>query len=95
VVPVAILSSATFDATTVDLQSVCFGDADTPSERACQEAHKKLYREDVNRDGHVDAVLHFRVKQTGIDKGDTSACLTGRTSQGGPFQGCDAVRVKK
>ena len=92
VTPVAILSSSSFDATTVDPATVCFGDAENPSQRDCTEAHGKGHLGDVDGDGDLDLVLHFDTTATGIDLGDTQACLTGATFDGTPIQGCDAVR---
>ena len=91
VIPVAILSTASFDATTVDPASVCFGDADDASQRDCTEAHGTGHLEDVNGDGRLDLLLHFETQQTGIDPGDTQACLTGKTFTGVDIQGCDSV----
>ncbi len=93
-IPVAILSTATFDATTIDPTSVCFGDAEDTSQRDCTEAHGRGHREDINGDGRADLVLHFETQQTGIDKGDTEACLTGETREGDAIQGCDAIRAR-
>lgn len=95
VVPVAILTSGSFDATTVDPSTVCFGDAEDPSQRDCTEAHARGHPQDADGDGDVDLVLHFETGQTGIDPGDTQACLTGLTFGGAPVQGCDAITVVK
>jgi hypothetical protein len=92
-VPVAILSTDSFDATTVDPASVCFGDAEDPSQRDCTEAHGKGHREDVNGDGRLDLLLHYETQQTGIDTGDTTACLTGKTSTGVDIAGCDSITI--
>lgn len=93
VVPVAILASDTFDAEAVDPNSVCFGDAETASERDCTEEHGRGHVEDVNADGRADLVLHFETSETGLDPGDDSACLTGRTTLGVAVRGCDAIRT--
>jgi hypothetical protein len=94
VIPVAILTSATFDATTVDPSSVCFGDAEDPSQRDCTEAHGRGHIQDVDGDGDLDLVLHYETGQTGIDLGDTQACLTGDTFDGITLpQGCDSIKV--
>ena len=90
-VTVAIITTATFDATTVDPVSVCFGDADTPASRACAEQHGSGHIEDVNSDGQPDVLLHFAVGDTGIDLGDTAACLIARTRDGVGLYGCDAI----
>jgi hypothetical protein len=93
VIPVAILSTATFDATTVDPSTVCFGDAGAPGERACTETHGRGHIEDPNGDGMLDLVLHYETRHVGIDVGDTQACLTGQTFGGQPIEGCDSVVV--
>jgi Integrin beta chain VWA domain len=93
VIPVAILSTPTFDATTVDANTVCFGDAEDPSQRDCTEAHGRGHIEDVNGDFLLDLVLHFETSETGIDLGDTEACLTGETFGGALIEGCDSVRT--
>jgi hypothetical protein len=90
-ITVAILSNSSFDATTVDLDSVCFGDAEAPAERDCTAAHSSL--EDVNSDGRPDLLLLFEIKQTGIDAGDTQACLAGRTLSGLDVEGCDSIKT--
>lgn len=92
VIPVAVLTTETFDATTVDAASVCFGDAEEPSERDCTSAHGG-HLEDVDDDGDIDLLLHFETRETEIDAGDTEACLTGTTKDGVPVEGCDGVRT--
>lgn len=92
-VSVAVLTTGTFDATTVDPSTVCFGDAEAPTERTCQEAHQTAHVLDVDKDGDLDVLLHYDTAGTGIDPGDTSACLIGRTTSGSGIFGCDEVRV--
>jgi uncharacterized delta-60 repeat protein len=89
--PVAILSTSPFDATTTDPTSVCFGDAEAPAQRDCTAAHSSL--EDVNGDGRLDLLLLFETTQTGIDLGDTQACLTGRTLSDLGVEGCDSIKT--
>ncbi len=87
VIPVAILSTDTFDATQVDADTVRFG----PD--GATKVHKKAHLEDVDGDGDTDMVLHFRTQETGIAKGDTEAELTGETFDGTSFEGVDSVRT--
>ena len=84
-VPVAILTTDTFDATTVDPLSVKFGPA------GATESHARGHIQDVDGDGDLDLVLHFLIRETGIALGDTEACLTGETFGGTPIEGCDAI----
>jgi hypothetical protein len=83
VIPVAILTTSAFDATTVDPTTVRFGATGT------QAAPVQSALEDVDGDGHPDLILHFRTQQTGIECGDTSASLTGKTTSGQAIQGAD------
>jgi uncharacterized delta-60 repeat protein len=92
-VVVAVVTSASFDASQVDAASVCFGDADRAAERDCTEVHGRGHLEDTNGDGRSDLVLHFEAAETGIDAGDTTACLTGRTTAGAAIQGCDRIQT--
>jgi hypothetical protein len=84
-IPVAILTTDDFDATTVDAESAVFG----PGE--AEKGHKQAHVEDVDGDGDLDLLLHFRTLDTGIAPGDTEACLMGQTYDGIPLIGCDSV----
>jgi beta-glucanase (GH16 family) len=82
VVPVVILTTDSFDATSVDHTTVRFGDA--------QEAHSNKkgltrHEEDFDGDGDIDLVFHFRVGETGYDCGTTETTLTGTTFDGQPI----------
>ena len=85
VIPVAILTTRDFDASTVDAETVCFGPAGA---WAVQCALK-----DVDNDGDLDMILHFRTQDTGIRAGDTEAELTGKTVDGVDIHGRDSVRT--
>ena len=87
VIPVAILTTGTFDATTVDPLSVKFG----PD--GAVEAHGQGHLEDVDGDGDLDLVLHFKTQATGIQCGDTSASLTGKTFGGQDIIGSDSINT--
>jgi hypothetical protein len=85
VIPVAILTTETFDATTVNAATVRFGETGT------EAAIVRSALEDVDGDGNTDLLLHFNTQDTGIQCGDTSASLTGQTFSGQPIQGSDAI----
>jgi len=85
VVPVAILSTSSFNApSSVDATSVRFGPAGAaPTDGG--------HIEDVNNDGLPDLVFQFPTPLTGIVCGDTSETLTGKTLSGTSIQGSDSV----
>jgi beta-glucanase (GH16 family) len=82
VVPVYLLSTADFDATAVDHTTVRFG--------AAKEVHLnrkgivQRHEEDANKDGLIDLVFHFRVKDIAVDCGDPVP-FNGRTFAGDPI----------
>jgi hypothetical protein len=86
-IPVAILTTDSFDANSIDPSTVRFG-------RTGEEAAPLRSRlEDVDGDRNLDLVLHFATQQTGLQCGDSSARLTGETSSGQPIEGSDSVRT--
>jgi hypothetical protein len=85
VIPVAILTTDVFDATSVDPSSVRFG----PS--GAEDTHNLSHIEDVNSDGRPDLLLHFAIERSGIAAGDAQACLTGQTTSGLKITGCDSI----
>jgi TolB protein len=87
VIPVAIPTTDTFDATTVDETTVLFGATGT------EAAPVHFAFEDVDGDGDTDMILHFNTQDTGIVCGDTSASLTGETFGGPAIQGTDSIRT--
>jgi hypothetical protein len=85
-IAVAILSTDGFDATTVDPTTVTFGPG------GATDMHRRGRVQDVDGDGDLDLVLHFRADETDIPCGVTSASLTGRTYGGLAIAGSDTVR---
>ena len=83
--PVAVISSPTFDASTIDPSTVKFAGAPALSIGGGPE--------DVNHDGRPDMVLLFETAALQLTTEDTQACLAGKTVTGVQFRGCDSVRV--
>ncbi len=86
-IPVAILSTASFDARTVDQLSLTFGSTgDEPSWDACDARAV-----DVNGDGLPDLLCHFSATAAAFQPGDTAGILKGRTIDGMPILSSDTV----
>ncbi len=89
IIPVAILTTESFDATQVAWESVEFGPA------GATEFHEQSHVKDADGDGDADVVLHFRTSDTGMLCTDTEATLTGETFSGDAFTGADSISVVK
>lgn len=92
VIPVAILSTADFDATTVLPETVSLAGSGV----AVRGKGNKLlaHEEDVNGDGLTDLVV--KVETENLDPGtfqDGLATLTGQTSDGVQFEGSDEIII--
>jgi hypothetical protein len=87
VIPVPILTTDTFDATTVDPSTVLLGATGTEA----TPVHAAL--EDVNGDGLTDSILQFNIQDTEIQCKQSFASLTGETFSGQAIQGSDAIQT--
>ena len=85
--PVAVLSTESFNAATIDPATVRFGRTGT------EAAPLKYGLEDVNGDARKDLVCQFEIQDIGLICGDTSAILTAYTLGGVPLKGSDAVSI--
>jgi len=95
VVPVAVLTTNDFDAATIDPDTVKFAGA--------APVHWKLA--DVDEDGDIDMMFHFRTQQLELDQSSTKATLTAQltglmttrsieqASGGATVSGTDKVRI--
>jgi hypothetical protein len=92
VMAVAILTTDDFDATTVDHTTVTFeGAGETHIDK--KTGLPRRHEEDVDGDGDIDLVFHFRLGDTGLDCASTEGTLSGATSGGQSIEGTDAVRM--
>ena len=84
VVPVALLTDESFDATSVDPKTVLFAGANPV----------RWTVEDVDGDGDLDMLFHFRTQTLNLDGKSTKATLAGNIAGSGqPIQGTDTVRI--
>lgn len=86
-IPVAILTTDTFDASTVNPMTVLFGVTGTEA----FPVHSAL--SDVDSDGDKDLILHFRTQDTGITCGVVSSTITGKTFSGQAITGSDSIKT--
>jgi hypothetical protein len=84
-VPVAVLTTDDFDASDVDPVTVEF--AGTSPLRWAME--------DVDGDGDMDLLFHFKTQELDLDESSNEATLTGATFGGQPIQGTDTVNIVK
>ena len=93
---VAILGTATFDVTTVDLSPLA---TDAPKfGGSTPHVPVRTSLVDVNKDGIQDLLLLYNSgpkNPLGFKSGDTQGCITGALTDGTPILGCDLVRIIK
>lgn len=90
---VAILSTSTFDARTINVNSVRFGEEGTENSVAVKKGNRVFEYRDVNGDGRLDLVLTINTSTASLEEGDTLAKLTGSTNAGLAVAGQSSVRV--
>jgi hypothetical protein len=83
VVPVAVLTTDDFDASTVDPDTVLFAGA-MPLRWAV---------EDVDGDGDVDLLFHFKTQELDLDDNSPEATLSGESLDGVQIEGTDTVNI--
>jgi len=83
VVPVAVLTTADFDATTLKPDTVVLAGAEP----------KRWTAEDVDGDGDLDLLFHFRTQELDLTESSTEATLTGQTLDDDDITGTDSVRI--
>ena len=88
-VPVAILSSADFDAMQIDTTKLTFGRSG--DEQSLEKCYPKGV--DVNRDRRRDMVCLFSVKASNFEPNDVVGIVKGSTMTGTRFQGRGLLKV--
>jgi hypothetical protein len=83
--PVAILSTAQFDASTVDPRTIRVGPTGTEAEPF------RSMTDDVNRDGRTDMMALIRVQDLRVKCGDKLIRLSAKTKAGVDVEGSEAV----
>jgi hypothetical protein len=91
-IAVAILTTDDFDATTVDHTTVTFEGASEVHVDA-KTGQPRRHEEDVDEDGDMDLVFHFRLGDTALTCDATEGTLMGQTFNGTPIEGTDALNV--
>jgi hypothetical protein len=92
VLPVAILGSESIDPTEIDVPTISFGpDAASTKHDLADLVVFGHHLEDVNLDGRLDLLTHFRVADTGIRCEGQSVRLSGQTTIGQPIEGRDSI----
>jgi hypothetical protein len=89
VIPVGVLSGTydgvVFDATTIVGSLLVF--------EGTGIAHGDSHVEDLDGTAPDDSVSHYRTQETVLAEDSVEGCLTGETSGGIMFTGCDSVRI--
>lgn len=96
-IPVAILSTADFDAQAISCETLTFGHTGDEKSLAWRgkpgDEVPQCSLEDVNGDGLLDLVCHFMTQLTGFQVGDVEGILRGMTADGNYFEGRDTVQI--
>jgi len=86
--PVALLSTAALDATSLDASKLRLGP------KGAKAVLPHVHNEDVNADGKLDLMLQFPTQDIGVAAGMTTLCLRGELpDRGRTFQACDRIKV--
>jgi lysophospholipase L1-like esterase len=88
VTPIALLSTPTFDATTVSPTTIRVGP------KAAPVKEMTAVKQDVNGDGRPDQVVHVATTRLGLTLQSTQLCLSMTLPNSRAASSCDAVRAQ-
>ena len=92
VIPVVLLGNEAFDVANVDVGTLRFGPGEAATSHDLTDTFTyNDHLQDVNLDGFMDLVGHYRTRESGITSGLDEASLTGATLDGSAFMGTDAI----
>ena len=90
VIPVAVLGSAGFDVSNIDLNTLSFGGL---AVRVRGNKGPLCSIDYSNEDAYLDLVCHFEDDASAWDPGDGDASLTGNLIDGTSFEGTDSICI--
>jgi len=93
VVPVVVFGNEALDVADLDVDSLRFGlDGAYTAHDLTDLSNWNEHVQDVNLDGFMDLMTHYRADESGITPGDQSADLLGLTLDGCPLKGSGPFR---
>ena len=91
--PIEVVILGAPDVDVGEIAGLAFGPNGTaPKHRFGTARYRRRHERDVNGDGFVDLLSHYRAVKTGLTASDTRVCLQG-TLEGTPFHSCTLVPV--
>jgi hypothetical protein len=90
---VAIFSAPDFDAKTIKLETVKMGNAGVKTIVVLKKKVFLAANLDVNGDHLTDKLVFFNIKELNLANYTGQVCLTGETTGGIRFIGCDSVTI--
>jgi len=93
IITVAVLATDLFDASTVNTDTIRFGPNKAQEIHSDKNDKARQHLEDIDNDGDLDLILHFKFEDTGIECGDTEAMIVGQTQEGFDVMGTDTIRI--
>jgi hypothetical protein len=88
-IPVAIFGTDTFDVLDIDPDTLTFGPGGAPPIHT-----NGPHLEDRDLDGLMDLLAHFNPIESGLQPGDSTACVRGELLDGTRIEGCDVVLIQ-